>query len=252
MLIDYYDQARDEAAAAPPDTAGEPCSDDGEESLGLDAVDTEVDTEVADVDEVVVPPEFVDVVHATQEKFADTDIQPVLFALQLFSQKKQASVPNNKYKSIPVLEGKTLIGDLQYPVNIHCQVKANFKKDFHPTKARLTNLMAMTNAVVASVGDYVDSAVIKDIEGLIKKRRDEIISDPDDVKLLEKYDSILLDICKEDVGHDIVLPSSEWRTFRSRLRNKVKNGVWDGKKLNDYSKSKLWMGFLPVVEKPNV
>ena len=258
VLIDYYEQVRVEAAAAPPETAGEPSSDDDEESSGLDAVDTEVSTEVADVEEVVVPAEYVDVVHATREKFADTDIQPVVFALELFSQKIQASLPNKKYKSIPVLEGKRLIGDLLCPVDIRCQGRANFKKDFYPTKVRLTNLIAMTNAVAASVGDYVDSAAIKDIEGLLKKRRDEDITDHDDVNLLEKYDSVLLDICGEDkelwrkVGYDIVLPSSEWGTYRSRLRKKVKNGVWDGKKLNDYSKSKLWMGFLPVVEKPNV
>ena len=54
VLIDYYEQVRVEAAAAPPETAGEPSSDDDEESSGLDAVDTEVSTEVADVEEVVV------------------------------------------------------------------------------------------------------------------------------------------------------------------------------------------------------
>jgi hypothetical protein len=171
VLIAYYDQARDEAAAVPSDSGGESCADEGDESSDKDAVDIEVvETEVSDVDEVVVPPEFVEVVCATQEKFVDTDIKPVLFALQLFTQKKEASVSNNKFRSIPVLEGKKVIADIQCPVNIRCQLKVNFKKDFYPTKARLTNLMAMTNGAVASVGDFVDSSVIKDIEELIKKK----------------------------------------------------------------------------------
>ena len=104
----------------------------------------------------------------------------------------------------------------------------------------------------------MDPSVVKDLEKLIRKRRQDEVTDLDDLGLLEKYDNNLLNICGEDkelwrkVDHDMILPSSEWGSFRSRMRSKVKNGVWDGNKLNDYSKKKLWIGFVPIVEKLNV